>query len=147
MPNYHLVILKKHYLEAILRGQKTIESRFSKARPRVFKRILPGDKLFLKLSSGPVCARAIVDGVKNFENLTPGKMQEIKRRYNRQIKGGDEYWKSKADCKFGFLVQLKDVHPIHPVRIRKKDWRAWVVLTAKEDFGLLRLRPAAKPSG
>jgi hypothetical protein len=24
------------------------------------------------------------------------------------------------------------------VRINKKDWRAWVVLTEKEDFGLLK---------
>jgi ASC-1-like (ASCH) protein len=147
MPNYHLVILKKPYLEAILSGQKTIESRFSKARPRAFKRVLPGDRLFLKLSSGPVCATAVIAAIKNFEDLKPEKKCEIKRRYNEQIKGSDEYWKSKADCKYGFLVQLKDVHPIHPVRIRKKDWRAWVVLTAKEDFGLLHLCPAGRPSG
>jgi len=36
------------------------------------------------------------------------------------------------------LVWLKDVRTIEPVRIHKKDWRAWVVLTEKENFGLLK---------
>lgn len=137
MANYHLVILKKPYLEAILTGQKRIESRFTKTRREPFGQVLPGDKLFLKESSGPVCAVAAVAAVKFFENLTPAKIMEIKQRYNNYIRGSNEYWQSKADCRFGFLVWLKDTEPIEPVRIYKKDWRAWVVLTEKEDFGLL----------
>ena len=43
------------------------------------------------------------------------------------------------DCRFGFLVWLEDVEPIEPVRIHKKDWRAWVVLTEEKDFGLLKI--------
>ena len=137
MANYHLVILKKPYLDAILKGRKQVESRFSRTRRYAFGRVLPGDKLFLKVSSGPVCATAAVGAVKNFENLTPEKIIELRRQYNCYIVGGDEYWRSKMDCRFGFLVWLKDVRPMEPVRIRKKDWRAWVVLTEKENFGLL----------
>lgn len=138
MANCHLVILKKPYLDAILAGSKTIESRFTMTRRTHFGRVLPGDKLFLKESSGPVCATAKVAAVKNFENLTPQQIIEIKQQYNHYIKGSEEYWHSKADCRFGVLVWLKDVEPIEPVRIRKKDWRAWVVLTVKENFGLLK---------
>jgi len=138
MANYHLVILKKPYLEAILEGRKRVESRFAKTRRAYVGRVLPGDKLFLKESSGPVCAVATVAAVKNFEDLTPKKMSLLKQQYNRYIGGGDKYWQSKANCKFGVLVWLKNVKPIEPVRIRKKDWRAWVVLTEKEDFGLLK---------
>lgn len=138
MANCHLVILKKPYLDAILAGSKTIESRFTKTKRSYFGRVLPGDKLFLKESSGPVCATAKVAAVKNFENLTPQQIIEIKQQYNHYIKGSEEYWRSKADCRFGVLVWLKDVEPIEPVRIRKKDWRAWVVLTVKENFGLLK---------
>jgi len=140
MANYHLVILKKPYLDAILEGRKQIESRFTKTKRPAFGRVLAGDKLFLKVSSGPVCARATVTAVKNFENLAPGQIIEIKRRYNHYIKGNDEYWHSKMDCRFGFLVWLEDVKPIEPVRIHKKDWRAWVVLTEKENFGLLKIK-------
>jgi len=138
MANYHLVILKKPYLDTILAGQKRIESRFTRIKCEPFGQVLPGDKLFLKESSGPVCAVATVTAVKNFENLTPGQIMEIKQRYNHYIRGSDKYWQSKANCRFGFLVQLKDVEQIEPVRICKKDWRAWVILTEKEDFGLLK---------
>jgi len=144
MANYHLVILKKPYLDAILTGRKKIESRFTKTKRYEFGRVLPNDKLFLKLSSGPVCATATVEAVKNFENLTPRQITEIKQQYNDYILGGDEYWRSKNSCGFGFLVWLKDVQTIEPVRIYKKDWRAWVVLTEKENFGLLKMDIAKK---
>ena len=143
--NYHLVILKKPYLDAILEGQKQIESRFTRTRRYAFGRVLPGDKLFLKVSSGPVCATATAAAVKNFENLTSKQILELKQRYNHCIGGSEEYWRSKMRCRFGFLVWLKDVKPIAPVRIRKKDWPAWVVLTEKEDFGLLKMDAVKKP--
>jgi len=138
MANYHLVILKKPYLEAILDGSKTIESRLTKTKRPHFRRVLPGDKLFLKVSSGPVCAVATAAAVKNFENLTPGQIIKLKQQYNHYIGGSERYWQSKADCRFGFLVWLEDIRPIEPVRIGKKDWRAWVILTEKENFGLLK---------
>jgi ASC-1-like (ASCH) protein len=138
MLNYHLVILKKPYIEAILSGRKPVESRFWKTRRYAFGHVTPGDKLFLKQSSGPVCGMATVEAVKNFENLTPEQIVAIKRQYNHLIGGADEHWQKRTDCKFGFLVWLKDVRTIEPIRIHKKDWRAWVVLTEKQNFGLLK---------
>lgn len=138
MANCHLVILKKPYLDAILTGRKKIESRFTVTKRYAFGRVFASDKLFLKLSSGPVCATATIAAVKNFQNLTPEQITKIKKQYNHDIIGDDEYWQSKSNCRYGFLVWLKDVKPIEPVRIHKKDWRAWVVLTEKENFGLLQ---------
>jgi ASC-1-like (ASCH) protein len=138
MAKYHLVILKKPYLDAILAGQKRIESRFTRIKREPFGQVAPGDTLFLKESSGPVCAIATIIAVKTFENLTPGKINEIKQQFNHYILADEQYWRSKADCKFGLLVWLKDIKPIEPVRIHKKDWRAWVILTEKESFGLLK---------
>jgi len=137
--------LKKPYLDAILSGRKRIESRFTRTKLYAFGKVLPGDKLFLKVSSGPVCATAAVAAVKNFENLTSKRILELKQRYNHYIAGSEEYWRSKMSCTFGSLVWLKDVKPVEPVRIRKKDWRAWVVLTEKEDFGLLKMDAVKKP--
>jgi len=145
MGNYHLVILKKPYLDAILEGRKQIESRFTRTKRYAFGRVLQGDKLFLKVSSGPVCATATVAAVKNFENLNSKQILELKQRYNHYIKGSDKYWRSKMNCRFGFLVWLKDARAIEPVRIQKKDWRAWVVLTKKENFGLLKNGTVKKP--
>ncbi len=138
MRNYHLAILKKPYLEAIIEGQKRVESRFTKTRRPHFGQIYPGDEIFLKLSSGPVCATATAASVKYFENLTSKQILQLKQRYNHLICGSDNYWQSRASCKFGFLVWLEGVRAIEPLYISKKDWRAWVVLTEKEDFGLLK---------
>lgn len=139
MANSHLVVLKRPYLEAILAGRKRIESRFTNMRRFFWGRVQPGDKLFLKESSGPVCAVAIVSAVKKFERLTPSKIAEIREQYDSYIGGGDEYWRSKMNCRFCLLVWLKDVRAIGPVKINKRDWRGWVVLTEKENFGLLSL--------
>ena len=137
MQNCHLAILKKPYLDAILDGRKPVESRFTITKRSPFGQIYPGDKIFFKQSSGPVCATASVVKVKSFENLTPAKVLEIKAKYNHLILGSDEYWQSKSCCRFGLLVWLKDVKPIEPVMINKKDWRAWVVLNSRENYGLL----------
>lgn len=137
MQNIHLVILKKQYLDAILVGRKTIESRLLKTKQPPIGRINPGDKLFLKQSSGPVRAIATAKTVKTFENLTPQKIAELKNLYNDKVLGADEYWEMKSDCNFAIFAWLKNVEEIPPVNIDKKDWRAWVVLTEKQNFGLL----------
>lgn len=135
--NYHLVILKKPYLDAILAGRKTVESRFYKTRQYWLSRVAAGDKLFLKVSSGPVRATAIAAEVKSFDNLTAPKIAELKQRYNQKIAGDDLYWREKSNSRFGILIWLKDVKPITPRFIQKADWRAWVVLTKTESFGLV----------
>jgi len=136
--NYHLVILKKPYLDLILAGEKTIELRLTRATRPTGGRVSVRDRLFLKQSGGPVCGLATVKDIECHENLTPEQILEIKRRYNGQIRGAAAVWQSLMDRKSGFLVWLTDVRRIAPVRIDKKDWRAWVVLTEGKDFGLLR---------
>jgi ASC-1-like (ASCH) protein len=135
--NYHLVILKKPYIDALLAGRKTIESRFYQTRHKWLSQVNPGDKLFLKASSGPVMATATVSSVKNFDNLTPRQITELKEQFNQQILGDEQYWREKTSSRFGILVWLKDIKPITPRFIRKFDWRAWVVLSKTEHFGLI----------
>ena len=134
---YHLVILKKTYIDAILAGQKTVESRFYLTKQKWLSQINPGDKLFLKASSGPVMATAAVEIVKNFNNLNASQIEDLKKRYNQQILGDEQFWRGKSNSKFGILCWLKDVSPITPRFIRKADWRAWVVLSKTEHFGLI----------
>ena len=131
------MILRRPYLDEILAGRKRVESRFTRSRRAPFGCISVGDRLFLKVSSGPVCATASVKKVLEFENLSPGKMKQLKAKYNSLILGGEDYWADKRESKYGVLVWLGGIELIEPVRIDKRDWRAWVVLDGKEDFGLL----------
>ena len=137
MLNCHLAILKQCYLDAILDGSKPVESRLTKTRREPFGCIGAGDKIFFKVSSGAVCGVGVVADVKSFSGLTPERVVQLKEKYNHLVLGDDDYWSSKADSKFAVFVWLKDVRAIEPVRIEKKDWRAWVVLSEKQDFGLL----------
>lgn len=139
MVKTHLVILKKRYLEKILEGSKTIELRLTKTAVPPFNSIAIGDRLLLKESSGPVCAAAKVSAFAEFKNLTPAKIAKLKTEFNDKILGEDEYWRFKSDSKFAVLVWMKNVRKIKPVRIDKKDWRAWVILTEKENYGLFKL--------
>ena len=140
MKNYHLVILKKPYLDKILDGSKKVELRLTKTKHHGFGKVLAGDILFLKESSGFVYAKASVEKVQYFENLTPEKILELKQQYNHLIGGDSEYWQSKMDSKFAFLVWPKDIKTIEPVQIDKKDWREWVVLSERKNFGLFKFR-------
>lgn len=137
--NYHLVILKKSYLDAILAGRKTVESRFYQTNQKWLSQINPGDKLFLKVTSGPVLATATVAKVKTYDNLNTAQIEQIKAKHNKQILGDELYWRQKSNSSFGLLCRLKDVSPINPRFIRKFDWRTWVVLSKTEHFGLLDL--------
>jgi len=135
--NYHLVILKKPYLDAVLAGRKTVESRFYQTNQKWLSKVGVGDKLFLKVTSGPVLATAIIDKVKTFDNLTAEKIKELKNQFNHQILGDDQYWNEKRNSRFGILCRLKDIQPIPPKFIKKFDWRAWVVLNKNDSFGLI----------
>ena len=86
----------------------------------------------------PVCATANVAKVKYYPTLTREKVARIERDYRAAIGGDDAIWEDMMDRKCGFLVWLADVQPIRPVRIEKRDWRAWVVLTPEKNFGLLK---------
>lgn len=128
MANSHLVILKKPYIDMILAGEKVVESRFFRIRKPFIGQIQKGDRLYLKVSSGPVCAEAKVCDVKVFDGLSPGKIAAIRQRYNHLICGEEDFWRSRMDCRSGFLVWLADVRRIEPVWIDKRDMRAWVLL-------------------
>jgi ASC-1-like (ASCH) protein len=139
MPNSHLVILKKCYLDKILDGSKPVELRLLKAAFSPYGSIVIGDKLFLKESSGPVCAIANVSSFQEYNNLTPAKISQLKAVYNHLVWGTDEYWKMKSDSKYAVFIWMRDVRKINPVMINKKDWRAWVVLSKENNFGLYHL--------
>jgi len=138
MARNHLAILKMPYLQAILTGSKTIESRLTKTKRAPFGCVGIGDTLFLKASSGPVLATTTVAKVEYCQNLTPGRIGKLREKYNDLIRGSDVYWQQKSDCKYATLIWMAEIKKIEPVRISKNDWRAWVVLEQDRDFGLLK---------
>jgi ASC-1-like (ASCH) protein len=67
----HIAIVSKSWkvVEAILSGQKTIESRWLKNKSIPWDRVNAGDMIYFKETGGLVKAQAIVKKVEQYENL------------------------------------------------------------------------------
>lgn len=125
----HLAILKLFYLRLILEGRKTIECRLTRIKYPPFRLIDPGDLILLKQSGGPVCGRARVKKVQFYENLTPARVQEIRRSYNHLILGEEDYWESHQNSRYGSLIWLEKVEKIPPYRLPGWNMKSWKILS------------------
>jgi ASC-1-like (ASCH) protein len=82
----HLAIMRKSwgFLPKILRGEKTIESRWYKHKHVPWDKITPGDVVYFKNSGEPVSVKAVVSRVLQFANLTPQRVKELLDEYGEQ---------------------------------------------------------------
>ena len=82
---YHLAILTPGWIDLILDGSKTIESRFTKVRCAPFGKVHEGDSVYLKESGGLVKGMFRVAQVETFENLNRSGIQAIYERCGQAI--------------------------------------------------------------
>jgi len=130
--NGHLPILTQPYLDKIIAKEKTIESRFSKVRIPPFRAIHCGDVLFLKETSGPILAIALVSKVEFFGPLLSGEADSIMQRYSSGLALNESFRQVKRESKYVTLVHLGDVLSIKPIAISKTDRRPWIVLNYED---------------
>lgn len=125
----HVAILRKPYLDAILQGEKSIESRLTRNRQPPFGRIEPGERLFIKQSGGPFRAIARAAAVEQHEDLTPDDIRALQRHYASTVGDAPAYWRSKATSRYAVFITLADVEPIDVgPAYHANGYRAWHVL-------------------
>lgn len=131
----HLAIMRKSAIEAILFGQKNIETRFSQRRIPPFGVIGIGDLVYMKPPGAEVIGQFRVKKVYTYEGITGEDFDQIFSEYGQKIKVGNEredslYIKEKRDCSFGTLIFIADSERFitSPIKVGKKDLRGWVVL-------------------
>ena len=125
----HVAILKPGYLHAILEGRKTIESRLTKTKQPPFGLVEAGERIFLKVSSGPFMATAIAGEVQSIEILQATDLKRLHKRYNKAICGDDAYWALKKNSRFATLIELNEVEPIEVgPKYKIAYMKAWYVL-------------------
>ncbi len=105
----HVAILLKPYIQLILSGAKTLESRLTVTPRTPYRRIAPGERIYFKASSGPYMATAIAGAVEFHENLTPSRIEALRRRHNAAVRGQPEYWKFKRSSRYATFIRLRDV--------------------------------------
>lgn len=109
----HIAILLSKYVDAILEGTKTIESRFSLHKREPFGTVKTGHIIYFKRKGGAIAARAVVDRVETVDRLTPLKMKALETKYGWAIGAPASYWKGKRTAKYGTLIWLRHAEPVH----------------------------------
>lgn len=124
----HIVILRQPFLDMILSGEKTIESRWSINKIAPYKKVNVGDDLLLKLTGNPVTATAKVKAVKFYE-LTPQIVEEIKIKYGKQVRT-DKFkdWQSTLNKKYCTLIWLEDIKIVEPIHVPRSNGAGWITL-------------------
>ena len=141
---HHLAILSPGWIDLILEGKKTIESRFTKVKCPPFGKVHEGDVVFLKESGGLVKGACLVGKVETFENLTLGQKCDlfysrsiVSRLLHPQGRGDglttvpEDWW----EAKHATLIHIAEVNEFHsPFAVKKRDPRAWLVYDHITDF-------------
>ena len=125
----HLAVFVEPYLQYILDGTKTVESRFSVNFVSPHGRVNQGDVILLKRSSGPVVGVCTASKSWTYK-LGAISLSEIEKMYVRQLRIDDpQFWKSRAKARYATLILLSNVKAIHPLPVKKTDRRGWVILS------------------
>lgn len=130
-PMEHAAIMRSCYLDMILAGTKTIESRLSLTRGAPFGLVVPGDVVHFKDAGGEFRATARVCGVATFEDLRPADVRTLARRYRGAVGAPEEYWIERQHARYATLIWLSGVRACEraPLLRRKAGSRAaWFVL-------------------
>jgi hypothetical protein len=125
----HLAVLKEPYLQFILKGEKTIESRFSNRRCAPYKRVEKGDVVILKRQSGPVLGLCRVSHAWFYE-LDRESWQLIRKDFTAALRAEDPgFWRERESASFATLMSIDNVHALPPISCGKRDRRGWVILS------------------
>ncbi|HSQ97883.1 MAG TPA: ASCH domain-containing protein [Rickettsiales bacterium] len=131
----HLAIFCQPYLNLILEGKKTIESRFSKFKIAPYNKVKVGDKVIMKESGGFVLGEFTVEEVRYYDemNINKNTTEEVKS-FSKEICSDVDlnFWQSKCQAKYVSLIKISNVikykkpRPCHEKKT--KDMRGWIVL-------------------
>lgn len=123
----HLGVFIEPFLQYILDGKKTIETRFSVVRCAPFERVEDGDVVLLKKSGGDIVGLCQVRSA-TFYRLEKDSWDDIKV-FARDICAEDpEFWEQRKKASFATLMRIYNVRTIAPIAIKKRDRRGWVIL-------------------
>jgi hypothetical protein len=124
---HHIAVVLEPYAELILRGRKRIECRFSSVRRAPFGYVRRYDKLWFKISSGPLVAVARVQRVLYFHPVTSDAVRAIYSDYGQGICADSKFYRDCRKAQYITLVLFGPVHGIRPAWPAKSDRRAWVI--------------------
>jgi hypothetical protein len=125
----HVAIVNRFVAGQLLRGCKAVESRFYRRKRPPLGRIQVGDTVYFKLSGGQVIGQATVARVRQFWNLTPAGVLDLRRRYNAAVGAPPRYWRVRRRCRYGLLVWITPLSPPPAgLNVPRQYGNGWLVL-------------------
>ncbi|MBU4338342.1 ASCH domain-containing protein [Patescibacteria group bacterium] len=127
----HLAIFTGPFLDLILEGKKTIESRFSKVRCAPYGVVKEGDIVLIKKAGGLVLGEFTVLRVETFNNLNETSLREMAKKYGKDLcaDADKDFWEGRRDSHYAtFLYVSKPIRYEKPFSYPKRDKRGWVVI-------------------
>ena len=119
----HLAVFVEPYLQDVLDGRKTVESRFSARRCAPYDRVHKGDVVLLKKASGPIIGLCKVSNAWSYA-LEKDSWREIRKEYALALCDQDpKFWAQRKNASFVTLMRIGNVLPIDPIKIEKRDRR------------------------
>lgn len=135
--NKHVAIFAPPFLDLLLNGSKTIESRFSKVRCAPFGTVAPGDVVLIKRSGGPVVGEFTIRRVEQWADPGADDRAAIAAEYGPALAAGADplFWERRAGCRYITLIWVTKLAVYdRPVPFAKRDRRGWVVLAGCEQL-------------
>ncbi|WP_439880934.1 ASCH domain-containing protein [Pontibacter sp. MBLB2868] len=128
----HLGVFVEPYLQYILDGQKTLESRFSVNQTSPYKKVGKGDIILIKKSGGPIVGVCRVTEAWSYE-LDKSLWEEIKGVHAKALCiNNPEFWERKKNANYATLMKITNVKLLEQsINFIKADRRGWIVLDTK----------------
>jgi len=126
-PTFHIAIFVEPFLQFVLDGKKTIESRFSINKCAPFNKVSKGDIVLIKKSGGPIVAVCKISE-RWYYNLDADSWNEIKSYKDSLCAHDPNFWKAKKNASYATLMKITHVKEVSPLSIQKRDRRGWIVI-------------------
>ena len=124
----HIAILRQPFFDMVMKGEKTIESRWSMNKIAPYGKVNIGDEILLKETGKDVTARCVVKDVKYYQ-LIPELAEEIRTKFGKKI-GTDKFkdWQSTLKKKYCTLIWLEKVKKIEPIKVKRSNGAGWLLI-------------------
>jgi hypothetical protein len=131
----HLAIFTRNAIKAIVSGQKTVETRFSKKKIAPFGMVNVGDIIYMKPPGEELSGQFVATKIISIEGLDEKDWEWIKTEFGQKISFGSvaemkNYYKEHEGSKFATIIQMGKIEQFvtSPIKIEKRDLRGWMVL-------------------
>jgi len=107
----HVAIVASEAAKGLLSGAKRVETRFLHDRRTPYNRVVPGEVIHFKLSSGVIIGSSLVVRVVQFADLTPARVDRLRRRFNHIVCASGAYWQARRRCRYCVFIWLGGLAP------------------------------------